>query len=88
MSDDDLIGAPVVTENGDEYLTIRKAAEISHKAENTIRYWIDQGLLPTYQRGYAPRPRYIKRSELEELIKMRPISQPSSPSDPNIELSE
>lgn len=81
MCDDRVIGAPIVTDNGEDYMTIAEAARHASKSENTIRYWIDQGLLTTYQRGYAQRPQYIRQAELDDLLKMRPASPPSNPPD-------
>ena len=49
----------------DSFLTVADVAELLKLNQQTVRNWIDQGLLPAHRVGRRVR---IKRSDLERLV--------------------
>lgn len=49
-----------------ELITIKEAAEIAKRTEQTIYRWLDTGILTRYKQGFNTR---IDRAELEEFLK-------------------
>ncbi len=48
-------------------LSVREAAEMLGVHENTLRRWVDEGMLPVYR--YGPRKdRRVRRTDLERFL--------------------
>jgi len=56
-----------------EYLTLNEAAELMNVSRATLWRRMRQGELQTYQSAQDRRVRLVKRSEVEELMRPRPI---------------
>ena len=52
---------------GDALLTTSKVARMLGVHSNTVRRWVDEGLLPTYRIGVR-RDRRIKKSDVEKFL--------------------
>lgn len=56
-----------------EYLTLNEAAELMNVSRATLWRRMREGELQTYQSAQDRRVRLVKRSEVEELMRPRPI---------------
>ena len=68
----DKIDREQIQQDGEEYVTIRRAAELYDVSQGTVRNWIDRKSITTHQTG-VPRPIYLKRSELDKLMEYEPV---------------
>ena len=68
----------------DSFLTVAEVAEVLKLNPQTVRNWIDQGLLPALRVGRRVR---IKRSDFERILAESQIASPSAapPSGPSAE---
>ncbi len=63
----------MASHKNEEFLTTTEAAEYTKRHINTIRNWIHGGLLPATQ--IKKRARFsVKKSDLDEALKMKPTS--------------
>ncbi len=60
----------------DEFLTVADVARIPKLNQQTVRNWIDQGLLPALQVGRRVR---IRRSDFERFLRQGRIQPPAEP---------
>jgi citrate synthase len=58
----------------DDYIGAEEAAEILGVKPATLYAYVSRGLVRSYRRG-VKRARLYRRSELEELVRLRPSSQ-------------
>jgi excisionase family DNA binding protein len=74
-----LTGPGVIERDGQEYLTVERAAEYLGKGRSTLFSYMQRFNLPTFKFPLQGKRVFLKRSDLDALIDAEP--QPGTPKD-------